>query len=367
MLGRLCNFQAGGAFPRVDQGSRSGSIPFIKVSDMNLPENHMWILGANNWVSGKVIVHLRAKLIPANSIVFAKIGEALKSERLRIITRPTLIDNNMMAAIACLEMVDPRFLYYLLATLGLSKWAEGSALPYLRQGDLEKIPVTVPNLIEQRGIAATLGALDDKIESNRRIVSQAWALVECKYGAITSSAEARTLGDIMSLEYGKALPATDRHSGTVPVYGSSGITGYHSNSLIRGPAVIVGRKGSIGTVHWSAGPCYPIDTTFYVRPDTAVSLLASFFALKSLDLSAMNSDSAVPGLNRHAVLAQQVDFANDGSLVNWTQESMPIVNRAIAADHENSSLSILRDALLPELLSGHIRVPEAQEVVEAVV
>jgi type I restriction enzyme S subunit len=262
---------------------------------------------------------------------------------------------------------EPRWIYYLLKTIDFSGFDSGSAQPSLNRNYIAGISVLLPPLAEQRGIAATLGALDDKIESNRRIASQAWTLVECKYRSITSSAKARTLGDLMSLEYGKALPAATRSPGTVPVYGSSGITGYHSKSLIPGPAVIVGRKGSIGTVHWSADSCYPIDTTFYVRPNVAVSLLACYFALKSLDLSAMNSASAVPGLNRHATLAQYINFADDGLLVKWAQESMPMVNRAITTDRESGLLSSLRDALAPELLSGRIRVPEAQEAVEAVI
>lgn len=75
------------------------------------------------------------------------------------------------------------------------------------------------------------------------------------------------LGTVLDLEYGKALPAKDRESsGTVPVYGSNGIVGYHDTALVAGPCVVVGRKGSAGAVNVSEGRCWPIDTTYFVEP-----------------------------------------------------------------------------------------------------
>ncbi len=136
---------------------------------MTLPRNAKNILVANNWVDQSTVTRLRLKPSPTGSVVFAKIGEGLKAERLRILTRPTILDNNMMAAVP-LGDVDATFLFFLLEHLHLANYAEGSALPYLRASDLSNVPVALPPIHEQRAIAATLGALDDKIESNRRAV-----------------------------------------------------------------------------------------------------------------------------------------------------------------------------------------------------
>lgn len=107
------------------------------------------------------------------------------------------------------------------------------------------------------------------------------------------------LGDFAPLAYGKGLPASKRTTeGKVPVYGSNGIVGHHDTALSAGPTVIVGRKGTIGAVHYSSIPCWPIDTTFYCEGTDKELVRFKYYALKSLQLDKMNSDSAVPGLNR---------------------------------------------------------------------
>ncbi len=110
-----------------------------------------------------------------------------------------------------------------------------------------------------------------------------------------------TLGEFSPLRYGKSLPARKRDpAGEIPVYGSNGVIGTHTESLTDGPTVIVGRKGSVGVVHYSPVPCWPIDTTFYLAGEESDLVRFQYFLLSALGLEKMNSDSAVPGLNRLA-------------------------------------------------------------------
>ena len=109
-----------------------------------------------------------------------------------------------------------------------------------------------------------------------------------------------TLGDFAPFAYGKGLRTDARvSSGDVPVIGSNGIIGYHDMPLTDGPTVVIGRKGTVGTVHFSPIPCWPIDTTFFITGVDADLLKFRYYALKSLPLQEMNADSAVPGLNRN--------------------------------------------------------------------
>lgn len=114
-----------------------------------------------------------------------------------------------------------------------------------------------------------------------------------------------TIGEFAAFRYGKALPASRRiTTGSVPVYGSNGVTGYHDSALTNGPTIIIGRKGTAGAVHYSADPCWPIDTTFFVTGRDAELVRFQYYALSALGLETMNADSAVPGLNRDAVHAR---------------------------------------------------------------
>lgn len=105
------------------------------------------------------------------------------------------------------------------------------------------------------------------------------------------------LGDFAPFVYGKGLPQAKRKGGEVPVYGSNGIVGTHSEPFVTEPAVIIGRKGSVGEVHLASGPSWPIDTAFYALGSKEVDLHFLYYLLKSLPITS-NSDSAVPGLNR---------------------------------------------------------------------
>jgi len=110
-----------------------------------------------------------------------------------------------------------------------------------------------------------------------------------------------TVGVFCPFKYGKGLPARSRNSlGSIPVYGSNGIVGWHDVPYTKGPTVVIGRKGTVGAVHYSPIPCWPIDTTFFIEYSDPQEARFTYYLLKTLGFELMNSDSAVPGLNRDA-------------------------------------------------------------------
>ncbi|MEZ5646646.1 MAG: restriction endonuclease subunit S [Burkholderiaceae bacterium] len=169
-LGAICKFSAGSAFKPEYQGCSAGDYPFIKVSDMNAAGNEFFITGASNYVNELQRAAMNARLHPVGATVFAKIGVALTTNRRRLLTRPTIIDNNMMSATPRDGKVTSRFLYFLLISLDFNTVSAGTALPYLNVSDLERIEVSIPEtLAEQEAISRILGDIDDKIDLNRRI------------------------------------------------------------------------------------------------------------------------------------------------------------------------------------------------------
>jgi len=163
-LGDVCVFRGGSGFKEEYQGQTHGEFPFIKVSDLTLPENGKYIVTSNNWVSDTVLQKLKANLQPEGSTVFAKVGAALKLNRRRILTRPTAIDNNMMAAIPIENRLDSEFLYYFLLVQDLGHFSQESAVPSVNQGHLSSIDIGLPPLPEQRKIAEILRTWDAALE-----------------------------------------------------------------------------------------------------------------------------------------------------------------------------------------------------------
>jgi len=121
-----------------------------------------------------------------------------------------------------------------------------------------------------------------------------------------------TIGKFAPFAYGKGLPERSRNpNGAFPVFGSNGVVGWHDKPLTEGPTLIIGRKGTVGAVHFSSLPCWPIDTTFYITGYDFTLIRYRYYLLKSLGLEHMNSDSAVPGLNRNAAHARIVCVPKD--------------------------------------------------------
>jgi type I restriction enzyme S subunit len=163
------------------------------------------------------------------------------------------------------------------------------------------------------------------------------------------------VGQLLELAYGKALKASDRIDGPIPVYGSGGVTGSHNQALVNHGSVIVGRKGTVGALYWEDGPFFPIDTTFYVRPITA-PLTYCFYLLQTLGLDKMNTDAAVPGLNRENVYRLEHVLPCSKTLVAF-DTTVRLLRSAMRANTDTgATLSLLRDTLLPKLLSGELQV-----------
>ena len=276
--------------------------------------------------------------------------------------------------------------------------ATGSTFPNVSASQLATIPYPSLSTVEQHTIAHILGTLDDKIELNRRMNETLEAMARAlfkdwfvDFGPTRAKVEGSDpylapeiwdqfpdkldedgkpegwedgkVEDYLKLAYGKSLPARSRRPGGVAVYGSGGITGFHDEALIKGPAIIVGRKGTVGSLYWEDRPIFPIDTVFYVVPKRA-ALSFCYQLLLSQPLAHMNTDAAVPGLNRNNVYG--LEFPWPGSRLTNTFESFtsPLWKKRTANLREIDTLSHSRDLLLPKLMSGEIRVGDADKIVQ---
>ncbi|MGI9920275.1 restriction endonuclease subunit S [Vibrio owensii] len=141
-----------------------------------------------------------------------------------------------------------------------------------------------------------------------------------------------TVGEFCPFTYGKGLPKTKRQAGEYPVYGSNGCVDFHNDFYINGPGIIIGRKGSVGAVHLSTQPFWPIDTAFYVTKGTLGELRFTYYLLKSLGLEKMNSDSAVPGLNRDNAHALSIRIPESPESRESLGNQMALLDEKIAAN-----------------------------------
>lgn len=117
------------------------------------------------------------------------------------------------------------------------------------------------------------------------------------------------LGELLQFNYGKSLPNRIRSGTGFPVYGSNGVVGYHDSALTDRETLIIGRKGSVGEVHFSTRSCYPIDTTYYVDQFHSMPARYWLYLLKNLRLNELNKATAIPGLNREDAYRTKINLA----------------------------------------------------------
>ena len=278
---------------------------------------------------------------------------------------------------------------------------QGAGASGIRGSDLVNVQVPNPPKRIQDEIAEVLGSIDDRItllrETNATMEAIAQALFKSwfvDFDPVRAKMEGRTpegmdeataalfpdgfetseLGEVprgwqpirldsfLELAYGKALKAENRNPGPVPVYGSGGVTGWHDTPLIDSPSIIVGRKGTVGSLYWESRPFYPIDTVFYVKAKRPLTYCHQL--LKTLGLDGMNTDAAVPGLNRENVYRLLVPDVPAEMLAAFDTSASALRDSIDHNEAQAQTLSVLRDTLLPRLISGQLRLPEAQALIE---
>lgn len=283
----IADISSGVGFPKDRQGLRAGQFPFAKVSDITkaVIEANGFLSEAANYINEEDLSSLRAKPIPAGSIVFAKIGEALHLNRRARTTVPVVLDNNCMALIPRAGTVDPEFLYRFMTTVSLSPFAVATAVPSVRRTDVARIEVPLPTLTEQRRIVTKLDSLFKHSKSAREELARIPRLVERYKQAILSSAFRGELtadwrcnrsiktATVVPLEeallqiktgpFGSTLHKSDYVSGGVPVVnpmhindakitpsGNISITRTKANQLsefqLKEGDVIIARRGEMG-------------------------------------------------------------------------------------------------------------------------
>lgn len=179
-LGMLTNLRAGIGFPNAFQGKQNEQIPFYKVGDISreFQRHNYYLQEADNYVSYEDLELLKGKLFEAETIVFAKVGEALKLNRRCILTKPALIDNNVFGIKSNSKELDNKYLFYYLLTVNLAEICRTGAVPSVNQSDVNSISIPLPDSIEeQQEIVQILDTMNDIIRLREKCISHAQALI----------------------------------------------------------------------------------------------------------------------------------------------------------------------------------------------
>lgn len=289
--------------------------------------------------------------------------------------------SNDVLCIRANNNVDAEFLYYLLSQdlffAYVMSGANGSKMP---RGDKQQImnwEIEIPSEKEdQRCIASILSSLDRKIELNNKInadleeMAQAifknWFVdfepfkdgkfVDSELGMIPEGWKVGCLGDLITIKYGKDHKKLE--DGTFPVYGSGGFMRFVNSWLYDGESVLIPRKGTLDNIMYVCEKFWTVDTMFFSVPKMDYVMKYVYNYIKRFDFSKMNEGTSVPSNTAARLNKMPILIPTHEILEMYDETLCPIYNKRKMKDKESRILSLLRDTLLPRLMSGELEVPE---------
>ena len=134
---------------------------------------------------------------------------------------------------------------------------------------------------------------------------------EIRFAGFTDPWEQRKLGDVAPLQRGFDLPVNQMTPGPYPVVMSNGIGGWHSKYMVKGPGVVTGRSGTIGSLHYIEQNFWPHNTSLWVTSFNGNEPRFIYWLYASIGLERFGSGSGVPTLNRNDVHDLRVGFPCD--------------------------------------------------------
>lgn len=321
--------------------------------------------------------------------------------------------------------VDKLFVRYVVSSPlfveYLESYATGTTIKNVSLKSMREFKFKLPPLSIQKSIAHILGSLDDKIELNRRmnqtleqmaqalfkswfvdfdpVIDNALAAGNPIPDELQERAQARQalgnnrkplpahvqqlfpnefefsevlekwvprgwrvgkLDEIAEVSYGK--DHKNLNAGNIPVYGSGGIMRYADRFLYDKESVLIPRKGTLSNILYVNKPFWSVDTMFFTKFKLANHAKYLYYILKPLDFASMNVGSAVPSmttvvLNNIDVIMPDVNVMTqfDSILASWYE-------RTEFLDSQIKALVKLRDTLLPKLITGELRLPDAEKL-----
>lgn len=275
----------------------------------------------------------------------------------------------------------PEFFYYFFKSrVGretMNTIVEQAVVAGIRASDLRTLPVPVPALDEQRGIVSTLAAFDQKIDSNQKLVQLTAGLIRACVGKslATSSLSvgvARLAQFVNGGAYTKGASGTGRMVLRIAELnsGPGGSTVYSDievpqDKTARAGDILMSWSGSLGVYRWFRDEAIINQHIFKIIPTGYPSWLV-FDRLESVMPVfrgiAQDKATTMGHIQRGHLESTTVDVPSPAEIERLDSALGPLWERLLLAERENVKLEALRDALLPQLLSGRIRVGEAAGV-----
>ena len=310
---------------------------------------------------------------------------------------PFCIAQDMVALRVDPAIANSRYLYYVLQCADTRRKIEnmhvGTMIPHFKKGDFNKLFLPIhSNLSNQAAIAEVLGALDDKISANSKLAATADKLASTAFKEAILAAEysQQNFGDVASVS-GGGTPSTKRPefwSGTLPWATPTDITGLDgpylestartispeglkacASDLYPANSILMTSRATIGAFALNQTPTAVNQGFIVVQPDDSALLFWMFHDMRSRvdEFISMANGATSLELSRGNFKKFKIRRATRATMIEFNDRAAKLHSTARHALHENRALVRTRDMLLPQLMSGKLRVKDAAALVEAAI
>lgn len=320
-------------------------------------------------------------MVQAGTILMVVRGMSLKTEFRIGITQREMAFGQDCKALVAKDGIHPYFLAYSIRArtpliLGMVDEA-GHGTGRLNSDQLYAVEIGVPPFSEQRAIAEVLGALDDKIAANDKLVGMIDAHLALEYtAAVGCEARIKPLHMVAEFHNRRRVPLSardrERRYGDVPYYGASGVFGAVDQALFDEHLVLVGEDGSVmnadGTpvVQYVWGPAW-VNNHAHVLTGIGISTELLHLAISRAQVATLVTGAVQPKINMGNLKRLNLELPAEPRITRLELIVSAEMATKRAALTQNLTLAATRDALLPQLMSGKLRVKDAEAVVSAAV
>lgn len=361
-LGEVVSIIGGGTPPKNNPAYYNGSIPWATVRDMNVE----MITATDHSITQAGLTASSSKIIPAGEVVIAsRVGLG----KVCILGQDTAINQDLRGLVPrSRKALDRRFLYYwyksaasLVVDAGTGATVQGVTLPFLKA-----LPIPLPPLEEQERIVAIL---DEAFEGLARARAHAEANLQNarelferyladQFVSGGFGRKACPIGSLITLQRGFDITKKDQVEGQFPVVSSGGIKSYHSQAMAKAPGVVIGRKGSIGSVYFIESDYWPHDTTLWVKDFKGNDARLVYYLLRGIKLIELDTGAANPSLNRNLVHPIKVSWPTGDDQANVAAKIVSVESRSLELQDRYQtklrSLDALRQSLLQKAFAGEL-------------
>ena len=328
-----------------------------------------------------VIDHVDDYIFDGTYLLIAEDGENLKSKKQNI---AQVVDgqfwvNNHAHIVQGNEQCDTRFLCYLINSMDLSGYVTGSAQPKLSQANLNAVTLSLPTLAEQKRIVEYLYMLDQKIDVNRQINDNLADLLQTiyqdRFGNDILAVNQGVLSDICSYSRDKVAVSelnVSTYFSTENMLsekaGSTEATSLPTTSQTtachKGDTLISNIRPYFKKIVYCEGNCgCSTDVLCFTpsQPRYSTYLFSTLYADKFFAFMVAGSKGTkMPRGDKQQIMTYPVVLPSEEELAGFNTIASPLLKQIYSNRAENKRLSILRDTLLPKLMSGEIDVSAVQ-------